>query len=159
MIQQYTEIKTEAYYSNCNIQLSHNTDMIPITSLYMFSITTMGITRLWEAIHGLEPAQIIVPFKICSIGCLGFILYVGLSRTRTPCPMLDWLAEEITALCCLRESDGSLVWLSCLKLRLPSGLPSVEIRLAFFRIHYSPKSLLGLGMSNSVCFGVFSLHL
>lgn len=43
VIQQYIEIKTEAYYSNCNIQLSHNTNMIPITSLYTFSITTMGI--------------------------------------------------------------------------------------------------------------------
>ena len=73
--------------------------MIPITSLYVLTVTTLAVPRHWEGIHGLKPAQIIVLFKICFICCPVFMLYVGLSHIGTPCPTLDWLAEEVIALC------------------------------------------------------------
>lgn len=126
------------------MQLSHHANVIPVTGLYMLTSTTLHVPRHREGIHGLKPAQVIVLFKMCFISCPFFILYVGLSHVRTPCPTLHWLRKSLLFVNCLREPHDSAVQLSYLKPRLPSSLPGVEISLAFFMLHYFLSSLLGL---------------
>lgn len=57
VIQQYTEITTQAYCTNCNIQFNCNTNMIPITGLHVLTVMMLGILGHWGRIHGLKPAQ------------------------------------------------------------------------------------------------------
>lgn len=52
VIQQYTENTTQAYYSDCNIQLNHNTNMFPITGPCMLTIVTLGVPSDWEGVCG-----------------------------------------------------------------------------------------------------------
>lgn len=73
--------------------------MIRITSLYMLTITALGLSSHQEGIHRLKTAQIIVFFQMCFSSCPIFKPYVELSHIYTPCPSLDWLAEKVIALC------------------------------------------------------------
>lgn len=57
VIQQYTEITTQTQYSNCNIQLNHNTNGIHIATLCMLTVKMLGIPSCWEGIYELKPTQ------------------------------------------------------------------------------------------------------
>lgn len=58
MIQQYNEITTQTQNNDCNVQLNHNSDMIPITGLCKLTITVLGVLSPWEGIRESKPAQI-----------------------------------------------------------------------------------------------------
>ena len=73
VIQQRVEITMRTQYSNCNTQLDHNTNKLPITS--------------WRQ---LKPVAL---FGVHFVGWLIFRLFVGLSHKYT-LPMLVWLAGE-----------------------------------------------------------------
>lgn len=47
----------KSQYSQCNIWMIHNTIMIPITSLYIITITMLCIPSQWEKTHGLKQDQ------------------------------------------------------------------------------------------------------
>lgn len=48
-------------YNNCDMQLDHNTNVIPVTGLYMFIVMMLGIPRFWKRLCGLKP---FVLFKV-----------------------------------------------------------------------------------------------
>lgn len=52
---QYAEII--AQYSNCHIQLDHNTNIISITDPYTLTVTMPGVPSHQEGIHVFKPTQ------------------------------------------------------------------------------------------------------
>lgn len=57
LVEQYTEITTQVYYSYCNTQLNHSTITVPITGLSVLTVTMPGISSFQEGMYRLMPAQ------------------------------------------------------------------------------------------------------
>lgn len=77
MIQQCSEITTEALHTSFNMELDHNTNMIAIINLYMLTIMRPGSPNHWEGIHRFKPVAL---FKSHFVGCSGFFT-LGLAET------------------------------------------------------------------------------
>jgi len=58
----------------------------------MLTITKLGIPSRWEGIHGLKAARVCCSLRIAVVGCLVFMIYIGLSHVFAAL-MLVWLTQ------------------------------------------------------------------
>lgn len=78
---QYNHKLHLAKYSNCNIHLSYNINMIIIIILYnILTIMILGIPKIWKGIYLFNQLKPNVVFQVLFVDCSFPILHLGLSH-------------------------------------------------------------------------------